>query len=38
MSSIFRSITHEPGSMIGQASLSLVGRAAVPKRFRLIFS
>src|SRR5215469_12992480 len=34
--SIFRSITHEPGSTTGYASLSLSGRAAMSKRFRLI--
>ena len=31
-----RSITHEPGSMTGYASLSFTGKTAVSKRFRLI--
>ena len=34
--SIFRSITHDPGSMTGYASLSLSGNAEVSKRLRLI--
>ena len=30
------SVTHEPGSITGQASLSFTGKAQVPKRLRLI--
>ena len=36
VSSILRSITHEPGSMTGYTSLSFIGKAEVSKRFRLI--
>ena len=34
--SILRSITHEPGSMTGYASLSFTGKTAASKRFRLM--